>query len=264
MDSKSSPEITCLVIDDDETAHIALARLIESIPWLFKVGHCYSAIEAADVITSKRPDLIFLDIEMPRHTGLDLIGMLSEPKPQIILTTAFRDYAFDGFENEVSSFLLKPISYPRFYKGVNRVREYLRARELQLLTGGKPPKTDRATVGIPAESQIRDNTVWIYSGKKFHHLHLSEVYAIEGLKDYVKIHCASETIVVKGNIGSIERKLPASDFVRIHRSYIVNRSAVRRIEGNMVKMLNGSVYTIPTYKSKENIINQLLDRQRRI
>lgn len=259
MDTNSYPTINCLVIDDEQTAHLTLARLIESVPWLALTGHCYSAVEAADAITSKRPDLIFLDIEMPRHTGLDLIGMLSEPKPQIILTTAFRNYAFEGFENDVSSFLLKPIMYQRFYKAVNRVRECLRARELQSVVTGKQP-----AAGDTPESQVQDDTIWIYSGKKFHHLRLNEVYAVEGLKDYVKVHCADETILVKGNIGSIERKLPSSEFVRIHRSYIVNRSAIRRIEGNMVKMPNGSRYTIPTYKSRENIINLLLDRQRRI
>lgn len=264
MDTNSYPTLSCLVIDDEQTAHLTLARLIESVSWLALKGHCYSAVEAADAITSKRPDLIFLDIEMPRHTGLDLIGMLNEPKPQIILTTAFRDYAFDGFENEVSSFLLKPIMYQRFYKAVNKVRECLRARELQSVLSGKQPQASTATAGDTPESQIHDDTIWIYSGKKFHHLRLNEVYAVEGLKDYVKVHCADETILVKGNIGSIERKLPASEFVRIHRSYIVNRSAIRRIEGNMVKMPNGSNYTIPTYKSRENIINLLLDRQRRI
>ena len=264
MDTKPYPTVNCLVIDDEQTAHLALARLIESVPWLELKGHCYSAVEAADMITSKRPDMIFLDIEMPGYTGLDLIGMLSDPKPQIILTTAFRDYAFDGFENEVSSFLLKPILYQRFYKAVNKVRECLRAKELQSVLATKQPEAAGSTAAGRPESQGQDDTIWIYSGKKFHHLHLSEVYAVEGLKDYVKVHCAAETIVVKGNIGSIERKLPASEFVRIHRSYIVNRSAIRRIEGNMVKMPNGSNYTIPTYKSKENIINLLLDRQRRI
>jgi len=270
MDTNFSHVISCLIIDDEQAAHLALIRLIETVPWLELKGRCNSGVEAIDMIATLRPELIFLDIEMPGLSGLDLIGMLPEPRPQIILTTAFRDYAFDGFENEVNAFLLKPIKTARFYRSVINVRENIRAKSLQHMTGythhsaGLPCNMiSNEKKSSPAENDP-DDSIWIYSGKKFHHLKLSDVYAIEGLKDYVKIYCLGGKILVKGNIGSIQRKLPPSHFFRIHRSYIVNRSAIRVIEGNMVRMPDGSDFTIPSYKGRESIINQLLARQRRI
>jgi DNA-binding LytR/AlgR family response regulator len=270
MDTNSSHVISCLIIDDDQAAHIALIRLIESVPWLNLKGRCYSSVEAADVIATVRPELIFLDIEMPGLNGLELIGLLSEPRPQIILTTAYRDYAFEGFENEVNAFLLKPIKTARFYRSVINVRENLRAKCLQSFAEGRHQLTAepcRINSGdnkpYPTDT-YPDDSIWVYSGKKLHHLKLNEIYAIEGLKDYVRVHCSQGKLLVKGSIGSIERKLPKSQFFRIHRSYIVNRSAIRVIEGNMVRMPDGSNFTIPAYKSRENIINQLLARQRRI
>ncbi|GGH20538.1 DNA-binding response regulator [Dyadobacter endophyticus] len=273
MDTNFSHAISCLVIDDEEAAHLALIRLIDSVPWLSLKGRCYSSVQAADMIATLRPELIFLDIEMPGLSGMELIGMLTEPRPQIILTTAFRDYAFEGFENEVNAFLLKPIKATRFYRTVIKIREDLRARHLHSLPGeqGRQQLAECKTARGGRDEKmhdltcsVQDDSIWIYSGKKFHHLRLNEVYAIEGLKDYVKVHCSEGTILVKGSIGSIERKLPSSHFIRIHRSYIINRSAIRLIEGNMVRMPDGSKYTIPSYKSRENIINRLLDRQRRI
>lgn len=271
MDTNSSHVISCLIIDDEDAAHIALIRLIESVPWLNLKGRCYNSVEAVDMIAAVRPELIFLDIEMPGLNGLDLIGLLTDPRPQIILTTAFRDYAFEGFENEANAFLLKPIKTARFYRSVINVRENVRAKCLQsIAVYGLPSATGSCTITSnekrpnPTDTDP-DDSIWIYSGKKIHHLKLSEVYAVEGLKDYVKIYCSEgKKMLVKGNIGSIERKLPQSQFFRIHRSYIVNRSAIRVIEGNIVRMPDGSDFTIPTYKSRENIINQLLAHQRRI
>lgn len=274
MDTNSSHAISCLIIDDEDAAHIALIRLIESVPWLNLKGRCHNSVEAVDMIATVHPELIFLDIEMPGLNGLDLIGLLTDPRPQIILTTAFRDYAFDGFENEVNAFLLKPIKTTRFYRAVIKIRETLRTKHLyshssnengqQQFPGEKSEQAIKFDKIPGLTCSPQDDSIWIYSGKKFHHLGLHEVYAVEGLKDYVKVHYSEGTILVKGSIGSIARKLPPSHFIRIHRSYIINRSAIRLIEGNMVRMPDGSKFTIPTYKSKENIINQLLDRQRRI
>ncbi|MCF0075645.1 LytTR family DNA-binding domain-containing protein [Dyadobacter sp. CY261] len=270
MDTNLFSAISCLIIDDEQAAHISLNRLIETVPWLELKGHCNSGVEAIEVIATIKPQLIFLDIEMPGLNGLDLIGMLAAPRPQIILTTAFRDYAFEGFENDVDAFLLKPIKTARFYRSVIKARENIRVKHLQSIAG-HAHQSSGSTCGVttnekkPSQADIDpDDSIWIYSGKKFHHLKLSELYAIEGLKDYVKVYYSGGKILVKGNIGSIERKLPQSQFFRIHRSYIVNRSAIRVIEGNMVRMPDGSDFAIPSYKGRENIINQLLARQRRI
>lgn len=274
MDTNLSDVITCLVIDDEDAAHLSLIRLIESVPWLKLEGRCYNSVEAAGMIATLRPELIFLDIEMPGISGLDLISVLTEPRPQIILITAFRDYAFEGFENEVNAFLLKPIKTTRFYRAVIKIRETLQTKKWQSSPahtspqyppeGQIPARSDQNEKMHTVEYQSQDETIWIYSGKKFHHLSLKEVYAVVGLKDYVKVYCSQGKILVKGSIGSVQRKLPSSQFIRIHRSYIVNRSAIRLIEGNTVRMPDGSDFTIPSYKSRDNIINQLLDRQRRI
>lgn len=265
MDTNSSFVVTCFIIDDEQAAHTALRRLIASVPWLKITGQSYSSSEAAKMIIAKRPDLLFLDVKMPGLSGLELHSRIDPPKPHVILTTAFREYAFEGYEHDAIAFLLKPFSMSRFHSAVTKAKELLMAKAVQLqgsavYIADDDSDHDQAAAQLPFE----DDSIWIYSGKKHHHFKLHEIYAVQGLKDYVKVHSSMGVIVVKGNIGSIERKLPASEFVRIHRSYIVNRSAIRVIEGNTLKMPDGVNFTIPASKNKESVIEKLLNRKRRL
>lgn len=264
MDTNSSLALTCMVIDDEQAAHTALTRLIDSVPWLRLTGQCFSGTDAAQLMRLQHPDLIFLDIKMPGMNGLDLLRTIEPPKPQVILTTAFRDYAYEAYQNDASAFLLKPINKGRFHSAVHKVKELMQLRAAHVHKPANQPAADNWNPE-PLQEQVsvtEDDSIWLYSGKKFHHFKFDEIYAIEGLKDYVKAHSSQGIFLVKGNIGSMERKLPPSRFVRIHRSYIVNRSAIRLIEGNMVKMSNGMDFTIPSSKKRESIINKLLNRQR--
>lgn len=262
MDTNSSFVVTCLIIDDEQASHTALQRLIASVPWLKITGQSYSSAQAIEMIRAKRPDLLFLDVKMPGISGLELLGKIDSPKPQVILTTAFREYAFEGYEHDAIAFLLKPFSMSRFNSAVSKIKELFVTKNAQAhVSAAHNSDHDQAAAQLPFEE---DDSIWIYSGKKHHHFKLHEIYAVQGLKDYVKVHSSMGVIIVKGNIGSIERKLPASEFVRIHRSYIVNRSAIRIIEGNTLKMPGGVNFTIPASKSKESVIEKLLNRKRRL
>lgn len=244
MEKRITTTVKCLIIDDEESAHVTLSELIRKTPMLEHCGSCYSVIEAVNVIARKLPDIIFLDVQMPEKSGLDLLGMLSHPRPQIIMTSGFKQYAVDGFEHQVTDFLLKPVSEDRFLKAVLKAIK----QESPVIT--LPPMEERPT------QQTED--MWFTSNGKILRLYFHEIIAIVALKDYVTIHYDRGIIVTHGNLGSIAVKLPGSQFIRIHRSCIVNRYAVRSIEGNTVTMVNKGEFTMAGRGATRNgIINQL-------
>jgi DNA-binding LytR/AlgR family response regulator len=196
--------IRCLLIDDEPPAIELLKKHISTLPDVEIVGTCYSAIEASSILATQKVDLIFLDIQMPVLTGLEFLKTKKE-LPKVILTTAYREYAVESYEYDVVDYLLKPISFTRFFKAIEKYYQ----------------KSDSiAHTPHPIE---HNNTAYIHVNinKKIHKVLLANILYVESLKDYVKIHTQEKTLVVKSNIGSIEQQLPTSQFVRIHRSYIV-------------------------------------------
>lgn len=188
-----------MIIDDEEPARILLRKYVDMIDMLELVGESHSAAGAFDILMKQEVDLLFLDIQMPVLSGLDLLKSLSNP-PKVILTTAYREYALEGYEFNVIDYLLKPISFNRFLKSIGHYQERVAAST------------------IPEE--IPDH-IYVNINKTQQKIVLGDIHYIESLKDYVRVHTSKDKLVVKGNIGSFMKLIPDADFVRIHRSYII-------------------------------------------
>jgi DNA-binding LytR/AlgR family response regulator len=246
MENKPIAKMKCVIIDDEQPAHRALIQLITEISWLELAASCYSVVEAVDVIKKLAPDIIFLDVQMPGISGLELIPLLPSPRPHIIITSGFKEYALDGFDLAVTDYLLKPITSGRFLQAVYKTR----SEQSQIITL------------VPSLNPDEQGYTWVKTGSKMHQILLNDIIAVEGMGDYVKIHCKDKMIVKYGSIRSFLGELPPDQFIRIHRSYIVNRYAVKSIDGNVVKMVNDKEYRISSRGSRESIIKQLTQLKR--
>ena len=198
-------KVRCIIIDDEPLAIEALSMHIAKIPTLDLTGTCMDALEAVELLQRQPVDLMFLDIQMPELTGIDLLKTLHNP-PDVILTTAYRNYAVEAFELNVIDYLVKPISFERFLRAVNKY--FKNARPGSQL----PPQED---------SQHQSGHIYLRADKKNIRVPLEDILFIEGMKDYVKVFCKSQLVITKLSIGKIEGLLPESRFLRIHRSYIV-------------------------------------------
>ncbi len=197
--------IRCMLVDDEPPAIDLLKKHISALSDLEVVATCHSAIEASQMLKEEPIDLLFLDIQMPVLTGLDFLKTAGN-LPRVILTTAHREYALDGYDLDIIDYLLKPISFERFFKAVQR---YYQTRHTHTSA------TERI-VATPTPQHI-----FVNINKKHHKILLDEILYIESLKDYVRIHTAREKLVVKGNIGGMMSRLPEDRFLRVHRSYVV-------------------------------------------
>ncbi|KAA6438899.1 response regulator transcription factor [Dyadobacter flavalbus] len=279
MSSNTTKKISCLIIDDEEPAHEVLKFLIAKIPWLSYAGSCYNAVDALDIIPETKPDIVFLDVNMPELSGLDLLSIIKVPDSHVIMTTAYPEYAVDGFTFDVTSFLLKPIGFDRFLKAVTKVR--------RLITGNQAfgektlaiPSDEVQTESLAAASPLPDELVgqvqqevkgdvsvqedymWIRADRKMHCIWFKDIYFVEGLKDYVKVHHSNGLLVTLASMATMMSRLPSPQFVRTHRSYIVNRNSIKMIEGNMITMLNGMKVSIAVSPTRDEIFRQLTERQ---
>ncbi|GGZ92422.1 LytR/AlgR family response regulator transcription factor [Algibacter mikhailovii] len=199
-------KIKCIIIDDEPLAIALIEAHVSKIPNLEIIATCNNALEGFEVLKSKSVDLIFLDIQMPLLTGIDFLKSLSHP-PKVIFVTAYREYAIESYELDVVDYLLKPISFERFFKAINK---YFKSLESH---------TKLETV--VSENNQKSEFIYVNVNKKNHKVLFSEIVYAESLKDYIQIHTKEKTIVTKDKISDFEQKLP-KNFLRIHRSYIVN------------------------------------------
>lgn len=196
--------IRCLLVDDEPPAIELLEKYASMIEQLEVVGTSHSAIRAFDMVRARAVDLIFLDIRMPVLNGIDFIKTLKNP-PSIILTTAYREYAIDGYDLDIIDYLLKPIAFDRFLKAVDRYRDRTTIKVV-----GKAPYLDESDEFILCNVNRTKHKVWF-----------KDILYVESLKDYVRFHTTTGRLVVKGNLGSFMKQLPATRFARVHRSYAV-------------------------------------------
>jgi len=224
-----SAALRCLVVDDDPMAVQVVQNCIANTPFLVSVGSCTSAIEAADFLRTNPVDVLFLDVEMPLMSGLDLLGTL-ESSPAVVLITSNPSYAVKAFGYDVVDYLVKPITYARFLMAARRA---LAAVELQQ-NQGSSPDADAAYVKVDG---------------KLVRVRFAEVLYVEALGDYVHIVTNSgQKLVVHGTLRSVEEKFPAQQFVRVHRSFIANLRHIQFIEDNAVVIGNKHIPIGQTYQ----------------
>ncbi|MDP4282351.1 MAG: LytTR family DNA-binding domain-containing protein [Bacteroidota bacterium] len=215
--------IRCLIVDDEPLAQRVIEHYIEDIPFLTLVGKCNNAIEALDFFYKQPVDLVFLDINMPKLGGLDFLRSLKNP-PKVIITSAYAEYAIQGFELDVIDFLMKPFGLERFLKAIHKAQELMRSQEIK---------------AEPMHSDLKDETyIFVKSNKKTFRINLSDILYVEALGDYVKIFTIDKMIISYQSLKNIERLLPSKTFPRIHKSYIVSLAHIDLIEGNQVKIRN--------------------------
>ncbi len=218
--------INVIIVDDEPLAQDVLETYIDKIPELNLIKKCNNAFEANDALKNNDIDLMFLDIQMPQLTGIDFLKTLNKP-PLVIFTTAYPNYAIEGFELDALDYLLKPISVDRFMKAANKAIDQV----------GLQQKDDAAGAPDQSTSAPKQDYFFVKADKKLVKVNFKEIIYIEGLKDYVIIRMDSSRVITLQTMKSLEQKLPSGQFMRIHRSYIVNVEKINAIIGNMVEVM---------------------------
>ncbi len=208
-----------LIVDDEPLARKLIASHASKIDDLELAGECGNAIEAINLLRTKTVDLIFLDIQMPEVTGIQFVNTLKNP-PAIIFTTAFRDFAPEAFELEAIDYLLKPISFERFVKSVNKFFDR---------------KVGPSTMMVERKDNHEDFLL-VKADRKIHKVLMSDVLYIESLDEYVKVHTRNQVLITRENISTLEQKLSKNYFVRIHRSFIVSITGVTSFSADGVEL----------------------------
>ena len=199
--------IKCLIVDDEQLAREMLQAYLLKIPELELVALCKSAYEAQEVLKTQAIDLMFLDIQMPQQSGIDFLKHLGLDKPSVIFTTAYPNYAVQGFELEVLDYLLKPISFDRFEQAIQKSIKTLDI-------------TYKATL-FEQQKELEEQFLMVHSEHKHHKIFLKDIIYIESLKEYVRYHTTQGKIIELNSMKRLEADLPKHQFIRIHRSYIV-------------------------------------------
>ena len=209
--------IRCIIVDDEPLAREVLVEFAGKVPFLETVSVCSSGYEALEVLKNETVDLIFLDIQMPDITGMQLYNSLSA-RPMVIFTTAYSDYAVEGFEVDAVDYLVKPFSFERFLKAVNKANDLTRLKEE---SHSVKPENDAPYI-------------FIKDGNKTVKINLDDILYLEGMKDYVKIVLSGRSVLTLISMQKMLEKLPSARFIRIHRSYIVPLAKIDTVERNRV------------------------------
>lgn len=229
--------LNCVIIDDEPLALDLLNSYVDKTPFLNLVGRYSSAVAAIDAVRKQRVDVLFLDIQMPEMDGLEFARMLPE-NTRIVFTTAFSQYAVDGYRVKALDYLLKPISYKAFLEAANRALEWF---------------SMKATTGTEAENNTQtDDCVYVKSEYKLLQIQLSDILYIEGLKDYVKIFLESQPrpILSLCSMKAMEERLSADRFLRVHRSFIVQKSKIRVIDRGRIVFGQVHIPVSDSYKQE--------------
>ncbi|CAM1373479.1 Two-component system response regulator [Tenacibaculum litopenaei] len=228
-------KITCILVDDEPMAREILSTYIAKTPQLKLLAACSSATEALEVLQSTPVDLIFLDINMPEVSGLSLAKAIHQ-QTQLIFTTAYREYALDGFELNAIDYLLKPIAFDRFLTAI---------RKLSI------PKSNRSEA-----TGIFDDFMFVRADRKMIKVNFQDIIYIESLSDYLKIHCHSQTLTIRETISNIEQRLPTHQFLRTHRSYIISIPQILSYTNEYIEVVQKA---IPISRSYKEIVLQKLE-----
>ena len=236
-------KVKCLLVDDEDLALDIMEEYIKRIDYLQLEGRCKSAVEALSVLNSKKIDLLFLDIQMPGLTGIQLLRNISNP-PTVIFTTAYSEYALESYDLEALDYLIKPIPFERFIKAVNRYFK-LKKHDYQIPEKKEQSNTDQAFIFVKSE-------------KKMVKVFLHEILYIESLRNYVSIYQENgQEIITLNTISNIEEKLPETNFLRIHRSFII---AIDKIESFTSSLVQVEQKYIPIGRNYKSMVMDVLNQ----
>ncbi|RSK45037.1 LytR/AlgR family response regulator transcription factor [Hymenobacter rigui] len=209
-----------LIVDDEPLAHQVLQTYVERVAHLHVAGHCYTAVEALTFLHSQPVDVVLLDVQMPEMSGLELLRALPHA-PHVILTTAFSEFALEGYEYGVVDYLLKPIPFPRFLKAIARLPAPAPA------LAAAPPSPAVPAPATPAALLLRD-------GPTTHRIPLADILYLEAYGNYVKVHTPTGRLVVPDTLRRLLSELPSARFMRVHKSFVVPLERVEQLQGNQL------------------------------
>ncbi|KUG08699.1 LytR/AlgR family response regulator transcription factor [Solirubrum puertoriconensis] len=227
-------KLSCYIIEDEYLAQEILEEYIRKVPFLELKGTYVSPLEAAAQLKHDQPDLLFLDINMPDLDGLSFIPMLS-PKPMIILTTAYDQYALKAYDLEVKDYLLKPFTFERFYRSVLRLYQEQSPRYNQ----DKPEER--------VQPQSEPGYIFLKVGHRIQKVAIRDILFVEGMKDYLRLHTPTEKIMTLLSFAKLEELLPPQDFARVHRSFLVAVNKIDHIEKNRIQIADQIIPISETY-----------------
>ncbi|MBO9673516.1 MAG: response regulator transcription factor [Sphingobacteriaceae bacterium] len=208
--------LKCLIIDDEPLARETLEEYISKIPFLELAGSCKHVFEAIEILQREQIDVLFSDIHMPEVNGIELIKML-QYRPYVIFITAYANYAVEGFELDAVDYIVKPFSFERFFKAVNKCLTMSQQKN-------NKPSTDQSKY------------LFVKDGHKLHRVLFDEICYIEAMKDYIKVVLKDRSIITHLTMKRVEDQLPESQFIRIQKSYIININSLKFISGNMAEL----------------------------
>ena len=240
-------KFNCLIVDDEPLARSLLSDYVRKVPQLNLVDTLSSPLQVMDALHKNEIDIMFLDVQMPDLTGISLLKALQK-KPLIVLTTAYSEYALEGYELDVADYLLKPITFERFLRAVDKITQRLNERN--------------APASIPASKPPVETTqpfVFVKDGTKLIKVRIDEILYVEGLKDYVTIHTKGQKIVSLQRLKTLEEELPPDKFIRVHNSFIVAFNAIDVIHKNDVQIGPAMIPIGETYKKS---FREFIDRNK--
>ncbi len=207
-------KVNCIIVEDEPVSQDVLVKYVGDTPQLRLVCVCNNAFEAKDALIENPVQLMFLDINMPKLSGMSFLKSLTDP-PLVIFTTAYSEYALEGYEVDAVDYLLKPFSFDRFMKAVNKAIDRLMNKETE---------------------QIAEKFILLNADKKIHKIDVDEISYLEAVGDYVKVHMANSSLLVHSTLHALADQLPAESFFQVHKSYVICTGKISFIEGNTVNL----------------------------
>jgi len=220
-----------MIIDDETASHNIIKDYANNISYLSHQKSCYNAFEAIEYLNDNSVDLLFLDINMPKLSGFDFLKTLSNP-PRVIVTTAYKEFALEGYELNIDDYLLKPFSFQRFIIATTKIRDLIKSIK-----------------------NVDTSSIFLKDNKKHHQVKLNDILFTEAYGNYVKIHLKEKMIITHQTLSSIEELLPKNDFIKVHKSFIISKNNIVLIEGNLIHIQQ---HKIPVGKMFRQNINELL------
>ncbi len=230
-------KLQCLIVDDEPVARKGLAEYVSEVDFLQLAGQCENAMRASTILSQQQVDLIFLDIQMPKLTGIDFLKSLKNP-PMVIFTTAYSEYAVEGYALDVVDYLMKPITFERFMKAAQKAFEVHNLKKS----------------GHHAEKG--SDHFFVKSDSKFEKVLFSEVLYIEGLQNYAIIHTPTRKLITYLTMSGLEHQLPKDQFLKVHKSFIVSLPHIKAIDGN--ELLIGSARIPISRTLKDEVVNAVM------
>ena len=241
--------MNCVIIDDEPLAREGMANYVREIDFLQLTGTCENPVELMKLLDKHPVDLVFLDIQMPKMNGIDFLKIVQKP-PMVIITTAFPTYALEGFQLNVLDYLLKPITFDRFFKSANKAKEYH-----QLIINASMPAPQTTAEGT--------DHFFIKCGSKYEKIYFDDILYVEGMQNYVTIYTRKGKYVTLLYLKHLEENLNRSSFIRVHKSYIVSIQKIEGIEGNEIFIQSHKIPISRNYREQvieQVVMNKLWDK----